>query len=1010
MKCNKFIFVILFLIFLVFSCISFTSAANTYTVNSSNYTTIISSAGAGDTIEFESGDYSHSTTLIISKSLNLIAKDEVKMRTSSTNANVLTINSNYVNISGFTLFGSSDGAAILLGNNAKNVNIRNNTIINNWDGINCESSSVKNIIIENNQINNNRNYGIRFNNGGDEIYIRNNKFISNSGRGMGLISIKNSKIINNTCFNQFDAGIQVDKSNNVLIHGNVINNTTRNSGIVVSDGNYIEISGNNVSNTSGSASGQTTQSCFGIHTQNANNIVIKDNIIRNSNSKGTGWRGGILTYNTVTSYNATFSNNKLLDMELVNDINGTGIYSNSVNSIFENNEISNIYNGIYTVTAATNSTFSNNIINNTHYGLRISSPNALVKNNKISNSIYGFYCNGVNLIAIDNTFNLNYYGIWHVTNYGKIINNMIMNSSYEGLVITGSYNNLTNNTIIFNNKGIRLSGNYNSVIGSNIHNNTIFGINITGNGNKINYNRILSNGMDLSNGNSLDANNVDYNWWGSNDITNIKNIINVNSYFVVNATALKNEGVVGDNWLITYTFYLNGTIDSQGSDDLPEFISFIIDSSNNTIYSQSAKISKVIPIQINNVAINSYFVVVDNEIIPLGYFSSEKGATAIEMKINGENSIGKTVIIEAKLKDSFGNNLINKLLYLIVNGETIASAQTNNLGEVAFNYTFLNSGKFVFIVSFQGDENYNSSLNSQELSISGNTLINLFKDKNEYFVGEYIVLTWIAENIYNINPQGIIYFYEDGKLWHQIPVYLKDGKLVYQFKMAHKTLDIILTFNGDNHDNSSQDKVTTIVKNRPMISISNLTVAKRGYINVSAYDKNGKPINSGKVTLQFDNYEIFTTNIVNGVAKFSKLFYKAGNSRLLKIKCFNINDKLIYSRNIRININKGIAKLNLTIKPTTNTITNKIKLITNISSVTLNSKKTPWYHTIIFYNNNEFQHKIIVPLKISNKTAYSVIDYVFKKSHNNMTIYSVFNGEKNYYTTKDSVKIAVIKK
>lgn len=110
------------------------------------------------------------------------------------------------------------------------------------------------------------------------------------------------------------------------------------------------------------------------------------------------------------------------------------------------------------------------------------------------------------------------------------------------------------------------------------------------------------------------------------------------------------------------------------------------------------------PIKINNLSSGLYFIIADNERIPLGTLSSEKVNTTIGLNVTGEIDVNKTVVVNGKLKDVLYNIIANKTFYFIVNGQLVATGQTNEFGDISFNYTFSDIGDHDFALRFDGDE------------------------------------------------------------------------------------------------------------------------------------------------------------------------------------------------------------------------------------------------------------------------------------------------------------------
>ena len=285
-----------------------------------------------------------------------------------------------------------------------------------------------------------------------------------------------------------------------------------------------------------------------------------------------------------------------------------------------------------------------------------------------------------------------------------------------------------------------------------------------------------------------------------------------------------------------------------------------------------------------------------------------------------------------------------------------------------------------------------------------------------YIVGEVSTISWTTQGIVNLNQKATLTFLENGKVLHIVNVLLSDGSYKYKFSKSHKTLDIVLSFDGDDSTYSSSAKVSTFVDlvnlRRTFIEIKNmdnLLTAKKGNINIVVYDYKGNIIKNGKVSLTFDNKWTFTVAIQDGVANFSHTYLKAGDNRTLKISYIKNGNNMASSKTCNVRVNKGTPKVNLAISPNKKILNNKVKLNINVSGVIFGVQKK-WYNTIKFFNNGILQHQLKVPIKsISYNKGLSVIDYTFKKSHSNMTIQSIFNGNSNYYSGSDSVKVVLRK-
>ena len=200
-------------------------------------------------------------------------------------------------------------------------------------------------------------------------------------------------------------------------------------------------------------------------------------------------------------------------------------------------------------------------------------------------------------------------------------------------------------------------------------------------------------------------------------------------------------------------------------------------------------------------------------------------------------------------------------------------------------------------------------------------------------------------------------------------------------------------------DEDTNNKTFLEIKN-----IDNLTVAKEGNIEIVVRDYKGSVIQSGKVTLKFDNKWSFTVAIKNGTAKFIKTYILAGNNRSLEISYLKDGNNSASSKTTKITVKKGTPKITMNILSNTNSIA----ITTSVSGVVFNTQKK-WHNTLKFYSNNKLKHQKKVPIKVNSYSkGFSVLNYTIKNSNNPITIQSIFNGGSNYYTVSSTSYISKI--
>jgi parallel beta-helix repeat protein len=346
-------------------------------VGGGNYSKIqwaIDNASDGDTVFVYNGTYNEN--VIVNKTLNLTGENkEITIIDGGWKGDVLLINSNWVNMTGFTVMKSKNGSeysGIKL-YHVQNCTVYDNNAANNSIGILLDYSSRNNII--GNNASSNRLYGIvlKYSN---TNHINNNNASSNKWAGIRLyFSIGNNIIKNTMIWN----GIFIFDGN--LEHWNTHNIDTSNT----VNGKPVYYWKNRTSDIIPGGAGQVILA-------NCTNIEIKNQNITNIS---VGVSLGFSTMNNITNNHFSY--------------NSYGIYlwySTWVN-VFNNTACNNLWG--FMIDLSSNNKFSENIGSNNSVGLYFkSSDNNIISNNNIFKNANGisFYSSLDNLIY-HNYFNNN---------------------------------------------------------------------------------------------------------------------------------------------------------------------------------------------------------------------------------------------------------------------------------------------------------------------------------------------------------------------------------------------------------------------------------------------------------------------------------------------------------------------------------------------------------------------------------------------------------------------------
>jgi len=368
-----------------------------------NYTMIqdaVDNAINGDTVFVFDDSSPYYESVKVNKSINLIGENRQTTVIDSNGSGepfFILPNTNFVNISGFTII-NSEFAGI-------DVRSSFNSFFDNIITKNEHGGIVLYELSQNNTINGNI---ILSNNvSGMVILYSNNNTItgniisSNSNNGIYLSGSRSNSIkSNNISLNNWE-GIMLFNSSSNTISGNIISSNIG-SGIIDIMGNKNRIVGNIIHSNSNN----------GIeHQLFSQNSTIMDNQIYSNNGSGICIDIGFFAENNTISKNNISSNNRagisfkaLEKSTITNNIisnNEYGILLTriSYNNTISANTISNNYHGIYLNDFSTNNTIIGNTIINNEYGVEIyhsQQVNNILKNNFLGNKHHAYFENGKN--------------------------------------------------------------------------------------------------------------------------------------------------------------------------------------------------------------------------------------------------------------------------------------------------------------------------------------------------------------------------------------------------------------------------------------------------------------------------------------------------------------------------------------------------------------------------------------------------------------------------------------
>jgi len=380
---------------------------------------------------------------------------------------------------------------------------------------------------------------------------------------------------NNTASNGIYRGISIIDSHNLLLANNTANNNLGRDGvgglgIVISNSTGINLTDNHlIGNALGSVLQNSSHSAFTgnevrnnsrqgiiLITSDANNFTqnqVFDNnemgiIVRGSQSNN--FTRNIIRGNTngLLFESGSTDNSAILNNLTGNLQNGIILSYSSHNVIGKNNLSQNGHNGIYANNSADNILFNNTAIGNLANGMALeamSNANSINNNTLTENGDNGIYMAGSSQNRINgNTAKKNGNGIaLHTSNANNVTHNYLSNNTNSGIYANNSADNiLFNNTAIGNlANGIQIEAmsNTNAINNNTLTENVHNGIYLAGSSlNRMNGNAAKKNGGGIALHTS-NANNVTNNYLSNNTYNGIYSN-NSSNNFLINNTAIGN--------------------------------------------------------------------------------------------------------------------------------------------------------------------------------------------------------------------------------------------------------------------------------------------------------------------------------------------------------------------------------------------------------------------------------------------------------------------------------------
>ncbi len=347
----------------------------------------------------------------------------------------------------------------------------------------------------------------------------------------------------------------------------------------------------------------------------------------------------------------------------------------------------------------------------------------------------------------------------------------------------------------------------------------------------------------------------------------------------------------------------------------------------------------------------------------------------------------------------------------------------DGIGNVLVTYTSI-APNFSFGFDGNTTANISASIGYWNGPVTKGTLDNMsawFTSPFGYMVGETAVIEWI----FGVNASTfagqyvIIQFYDNGKLQHSFYAPADALQTTYTWKKAHDNLTMYVILPGSaNYAQASAVNWTFVDQNstrRTTISMNgtgvngtvNLKVGVLGTINIQVFNYMGALINEGTVLVQFDNYDPFVVDIINGTAVFDHTFIKAGAARLLTVTYLGDNDNRASSVNRTVAVAKGDVNMTVVMIPPNTIVGVENTITTTILGIA--ASPTTRYVNINFVEGGKVLHteKVAITLDGVTNIGTAILNYAFKKPHTSINIVASLVADNDYNGASANVTAVV---
>ena len=369
--------------------------------------------------------------------------------------------------------------------------------------------------------------------------------------------------------------------------------------------------------------------------------------------------------------------------------------------------------------------------------------------------------------------------------------------------------------------------------------------------------------------------------------------------------------------------------------------------------------------------------------------------------------------ITVTLTDYKGNPLVGNIIYVYINGTSIATASTNDNGQIIIPYTITqNTGTYTIQATYNGDTTYNKSNNTNTLSVNLTKTTIIINSTTGHNGDNIDLAAKLADFSGNTLPGKSINFYLNGNL---IGTSFTDingiAWIEYTITQTKSTNTITASFNQDNsYLSASNSNILVVYPTPTTITVNSITGYKGCEVDLTAIlkDDNSKLIQGKSINFYINgNFVGSAVTDLNGQAIFPYTIEMSKNEDVKDLDSDDTYtilaqylDDVVYSSSDNSNsLTVKSMATNININPVTGHKGDIVNLNATLTDINNNQVSG---ESLLFYVNNK-----LVGSGITDYNGAVTLPYLIDNGSGLYSILVLFSGDSNYLEVSNTGNLQV---